>query len=140
MTRAPTRRGAAAVEFALAGTLFIVLLLALVDWGWFLYQYYAAVRSGHYAARIAAVVPTIDEGQADLATIQAEAEAAVQARITQFGVDAASIETTTALVPTAAGDEVRVTLTMTRPALVGLALVPTTSVVTSSQHFEYAWQ
>lgn len=139
LRRRDEREGAAAVEFALGGVLVIVIIMGLMEWGWFLYNYYAVVRSSHYGSRIAAVVPADEDGNADTIEMQAVAEAAVSQRLTQFGVDPGTV-TVTATMSGSVADEVEVTLTMNQPALVGIALVPETVSFTSTQVYEYAWE
>lgn len=51
----PRQRGAAMVEFALVATLFLTLLLGIVDFGRVLFQWNAAAEATRLGARIAVV-------------------------------------------------------------------------------------
>lgn len=54
------QRGAAAVEFALVGIVFFMLLIGIVEMGRVLFTWNAAVEATRYGARVAAVCPEND--------------------------------------------------------------------------------
>jgi hypothetical protein len=63
MRRRATSHGGAAVEFALVLPIFLAVLFAIVDYGWFFYQRFtlaAAIRDGlHYGASVPKCSPPI---------------------------------------------------------------------------------
>ena len=122
-------RGAAAVEFALAGTLLLVVLFGAVDWSWFLYHYLAVVRASERGARRAAATPPAGDPAA-------EAEAAVGQAMAQFGVAAERVQVTTTLDGAPGAQVVRVEVELSEPALIGTSLVPEAARASTSQRYE----
>ncbi|MCK6503947.1 pilus assembly protein [Myxococcota bacterium] len=126
---APRRRANAAVEFALSGTLVLVLLFGLMEWGWTLYRWFGLQRASQAGARMAAVTDT-DSDPAVAAT------AAAEAAMRQWGIDPARAAVTTSLTGEVGDRVVSVQVELQEGALVGLVPAPERSVALASQRYE----
>ena len=129
MTRRPGTSGAAAVEFALAGTVLLIVIFGVVEWSWYLYQHLALVRASDRGARLAAATPT--EGDPAV-----EAQAAVDAALRQFGLDPARAMVQTTRSGAAGAEVITVQVELSGAAMVGISLVPDSTGARASQHFE----
>lgn len=88
------REGASAIEAALAFPVLLVMLFALMDWSWYLFQWLTVVRSAHSGTRLAA-------GVAPEAGPEAVAEDAALDWLDAYGINS-----TDATVSTTLDDEV----------------------------------
>lgn len=115
-----SRRGESAIEFALTLPIFVVLCVAMGDWGWFYHQEIDAVHAVREGARIAA---SLDPDDWDVAS---EGEARMQAVLAEAGVEDAvttvTVDTTTGLI----------TATVTADYGAPVGLVPTPDVLLAS--------
>lgn len=116
MTR--TRRGVSAIEFALGFTVLFVLLLGIVDWGWFMVQYLDVQVAVTRGARLAAGVAESPETTAHDAVCAA-------LTLRQTGCDHGTVAVTTGSDGSGPTLEVRYDLPFHAP----VAFVPTPSVV-----------
>lgn len=115
--RRAARRGAAALEFALSAGVLLVLLFAILDWSWFLFQYMTLTVATQRGTRIAAGIVTEEDpaGQAEAATL---------AWIAEYGLDPASVDVQASSTEGPTGPEVTVLATLDFQPLVGLAPSP----------------
>lgn len=125
----PRRRGNAAVEFALAGMLLLVLLMGLMEWGWTLYHWFGLQRASQAGARLAAVTDTASDPELS-------ARAAVEAALRQWGIDPTDVRVDTRLSGETGARVVTVEVTLEEAALIGLLPTPDRSVALASQHYE----
>lgn len=122
-------RGNAAIEFALAGTVLLVLLFGLMEWGWYLFQWFGANRASQAGARMAAVATTDIDPAIPAAT-------AAQSALSEWGIDPDSATIETSLSGETGTQVVTVRVTVDEPALIGLVPAPEDAVGLTSQHYE----
>lgn len=123
------RRGNAAIEFALAGSLVLILLLGLMEWGWLLYHWFGLQRASQAGARLAAVTDT--ESDPAIAARQA-----VEASLRQWGIDPNAADVTTSLTGDVGTRVVSVRVTIEDDELIGLVPTPDRNTAQASQHYE----
>ena len=115
-----TRRGVAAVEFALILPLFIFLLLAIVDYGWFFMIELATTNAAREGARAA----TTYAGPCPNAAGQSAASSVVTTYLRQIGQDTHATTNVTCTTGAAGEPVFQVTTTVLFPQLTGYSLIP----------------
>ncbi len=115
-----TRRGVAAVEFALVLPLFIFLLLATVDYGWFFMIELATTNAVREGARAATTYP----GACPNAAGQAAARSVVTTYLRQIGQDAKATTDVTCTTGAVGEPVFQVVTTVLMPQLTGYSLIP----------------
>lgn len=122
------RRGAAAIEFALTSVVYFLLMFAVVDWGWVLFDQVNVENATAAAARAGGVSDT-----------PVETAAAVAAeKLASFGIDPATATVETQVWGVAPYQQIDVTITAPYTAPVpwlGLPM-PDTVAATSTAHVE----
>lgn len=112
-------RGAAAVEFALISVPFMLLVLGVVQYGYYFFQATAMEATAREAARTAAV--GIDDCAVWLDRVEAAAGAAVG------GLDAVSVERVDTSTPVERGDDLEVIVSWHPLLDIGLIPLPSSS-------------
>ncbi len=126
LTRSPSRRGGAAVEFGLLALPLLAILTGVIDYGWFFATQHVLQNATHHAARAAATTPQ------GLDPVVAAQEAA-RVRWAQLGlrgdIDVSAVTS---------GDPqvVEVSVSRSAPYLVGLVPVPPIAQVTVRRRME----
>jgi Flp pilus assembly protein TadG len=122
--RAPHQRGAAAVEFALLLPVFMLMLLGMIDYGWYFYVDLAATNAAREGARAATTTAGIC-GSAGAGIAQTLGEATVSSYMQKIGYDGYTTATATCqsggLLPNPTW---QVTVVVDFPRLTGYPLVP----------------
>ena len=122
------RRGSNVVEFALLFPVFVWLVTAITDYGWYFLVRTAAADAAHEAAREGAVT-TVENDPV------AAAKSTALSRFASTGLSL--IPTPTAELGGQAPDRyVSVTVEVSVPALVGLVPCPTSATITSVMRLE----
>jgi len=125
------RSGAAAIEMALAGSLILILIFGLMEWSWYLFQYFSLERASERGVRMAAAAST----EQDPAVV---AQAGVDAALRQWGVQPSRVTVVTTVTGATGSQVVTVDLTLPDATLVGLVPSPTVAHTSSSQRYEEA--
>ena len=107
------REGASAIEAALALPVLLVLLFAILDWSWYLFEWLTVVRSAHAGVRLAVGV----EASADPESV---ATGAVEQALEAYGIPADSATIDVVL----AEDVLTVDVRVDFQALVGVIPTP----------------
>ena len=125
------RRGTAAIEFALVGSVLLVMIFGMMEWSWYLFQYYALERATEQGARVASAVTTNQDPTP-------VAQAAVERALREWGVNPSSVAVETELSGETGSQVVSVDVTLGNATLIGLVPSPRSAHAHSSQHYEEA--
>lgn len=132
-----TRGGAAALEFALTLPAFLLLLFAIMDYGWLFYHRAALDSAANTGCRAGSLIdPGIEE--ADMAAVQDEANSSTQAALEGLGIPCgADCSVAVEVFGVNPARSIRCTVQLGYDPLVGAVLDPLTLEALQVSRLEY---
>lgn len=123
------RRGNAALEFALAAAIVVVLLGGVIEWGWLLSREVAVVQVARDAAQTASRTRLVDDPEV-------VAERRAEQALVELGVPMGSAEVTTTFETGDGGEVIRVRVEVPYEGIVSLVPTPSMLVAETAMRLE----
>lgn len=116
----------------------VLLLMGIMEWGWFFYRELNVVNTGRHAVRVGATTrPGFEESAGSCSGCEAAAESMAYTLLTNEGIDPEDATVVAQVVSIEGTCAIQVDISLTYDPITGFLPVPTSNVISVTQPLEW---